>query len=77
MTTAPPPSEGLDVPPLSGSAQALYQWLFVSTVLVLVFVVAAVLIVRWGRHHRARMARRRREPTATEDVWQMHRLPDE
>ena len=73
-TVASGPAAG---PPLSSPARALYGWLLVSSLLVLVFFIAAVMTVRWGRRHRTALKHRRPAPTATDDVWRMHRLPEE
>jgi ABC-type Fe3+ transport system permease subunit len=66
-----------DEPKLSPKARALYTWLLVSVALLLVFVVTTALLARWSRRVRSDLAHRRREPTASEDVWRMHRLPDD
>ncbi len=66
-----------DGPLISPRARLLYTWLLVSVVLLLLFFVGAVLMARWTRQYREGIAHRRSSPTASEDVWKMHRLPDD
>jgi len=60
-------------------AQARYiLWgLLLLVVVVLGFIVAALAMVRWSRQFRANLLRRRRPATPYDDIWSMHRLPDE
>lgn len=60
-------------------AQARYVlWgLLLLVVVVLGFIVAALAMVRWSRRFRANLLRRRRPATPYDDIWSMHRLPDE
>ena len=41
------------------------------------FAVTMYLFLLWSRRYRARLTRSPRPPTPVEDVWSMHRLPDE
>ena len=60
-------------------AQARYVlWGLLLLVMVLLgFIVAALAMVRWSRRFRASLLRRRRPATPYDDIWRMHRLPDE
>jgi len=60
-------------------AQARYVlWGLLLLVMVLLgFIVAALAMVGWSRRFRASLLRRRRPATPYDDIWRMHRLPDE
>jgi ABC-type Fe3+ transport system permease subunit len=58
-------------------AQAIQQILFVLLVLVGVFAIGTLAFLRWSRRFRSQLFRRPRPPTPAEDVWAMHRLPEE
>jgi len=49
---------------------------FWATVVVLIFFVAALVIIRFTLRYRAYLFREPNRPTPSEDVWQMHRLPE-
>ncbi len=51
--------------------------LLVGFLLVVVFLLGSYIAVRVSRRVRAESARKRALPTPTEDVWSMHRLPDD
>ena len=68
----------------SGDVQAAttqLRLLLVALVFLLVILALALLglvvTVGWGRRFRESMRLGPRRPTATDDVWQMHQLPDE
>jgi hypothetical protein len=53
-------------------------WLLLLLLLLfLVFTVATLALVRWSRRFRAVITRRPHPPTPSDDVWRMHRLPEE
>jgi len=58
-------------------AQILKESLFALLVLVIIFGTGTFAFLRWSRRFRQRLLRRPRPPTPSEDVWAMHRLPDE
>ena len=60
-------------------AQARYVlWgLLLLVVVVLGVTATALALVRWSRRFRARLLRRRRPAPPYDDIWRMHRLPDE
>ncbi len=45
-------------------------------VIILTFLVASFAIHRFSRRYRAMLLRKPAPPTASEDVWKMHRLPE-
>jgi len=49
--------------------------LLVATLLFLVFLAGSYVIMRAGRRKRELIYRRGRKPTASEDVWVMHKPP--
>lgn len=49
---------------------------FWTVVLLIVFVVAAGVIVRFSERFRALLLRGKSRPTPTEDVWLMHKTPE-
>jgi hypothetical protein len=53
------------------------QTFFWAIVLVLIFFLAALVIIRFTLRYRAYLFRERQKPTPSEDVWQMHRLPED
>ncbi len=59
------------------AAGALSLFVLVGVVLLLVFLVGAVVLVWTARRRRAFAGRRRPTPTPAEDVWAMHKLPDD
>lgn len=48
-----------------------------SLVILIAFVTAAAAIIVFSRGFRRWMGREQHKPTASEDVWAMHRTPDE
>jgi hypothetical protein len=57
----------------AGALASLLIYLFI---LVLVFLVASLAILRASRRFRALQEHRRAQPTPTDDVWAMHKLPE-
>lgn len=70
LATRPSP-----IPP-AVKARAIRQMLFWLIVLVLVFMVSTMAFLRWSRHYRRSLLRKPKEPTPSEDVWAMHKLPE-
>jgi ABC-type Fe3+ transport system permease subunit len=64
---------------LGGKAQAMVATvtLLYGTILIVVFVVAAVALVAVSRGYRRRLQATRPAPTAYDDVWSRHKLPEE
>ena len=61
-------------------SQRLVRWrlvFFWAIVVVLIFFIAALVIIRFSLRYRAYLFREPNRPTPSEDVWQMHRLPEE
>lgn len=60
--------------------QRLLHWrqvFFWSVVLLLIFFIAAWVIIRFSLRYRAYIFREKPPPTPSEDVWRMHRLPED
>ncbi len=55
--------------------QQLRQMLFWTIVVLIIFVFASLAIRRFSRAYKANLLRSPARPTASEDVWKMHRLP--
>jgi hypothetical protein len=58
--------------------QRMIRWstvIFLGTILLLVFVVAAVAIVHFSRRYRQYLLRGKSAPTVSDDVWGMHQVP--
>lgn len=73
-TTAP---EATSRPSLRNDPRAI-RWrktLFWSTLILFVGIVASIAIVRFSRRYAAYLKEGPSTPTASEDVWAMHRLP--
>ncbi len=58
-------------------AQAMQRALLALIVLVIIFAFGSLAWIRWSRRFRAWLLREPRPPTPAEDVWAMHRLPEE
>lgn len=54
--------------------QAVLFWLLV---LIGIFAICTVAFLRWSRSFRKFVLARPRPPTPADDVWSMHRLPEE
>jgi uncharacterized membrane protein YidH (DUF202 family) len=63
------------VPPET-KVRALRQMLFWLLILVVIFLVSTLAFLRWSRHFRRSLLRKPHEPTPSEDVWAMHKLPE-
>jgi hypothetical protein len=64
----------------SSETRRLLHWrqtFFWAIVLVLIFFLAALVIIRFTLRYRAYLFRERQKPTPSEDVWKMHRLPED
>ncbi len=57
--------------------RAMPLWLVVTLLLVLAFLFGSSAIFRASRRYHQTLDRRRAPPTASDDVWSMHKLPDE
>lgn len=60
--------------------QRMVTWriiFFWSIVLLIVFVVGAGVIIRFSERFKSFIIRGERRPTPTEDVWAMHKVPEE
>ncbi len=61
----------------ASSAQVIRGVLFLSLVLVGIFAVSSLAYLRWSRRFRRLLFHKPAPPTPADDVWRMHRLPDE
>ena len=59
------------------TASVLPGLLLVGFALILLFVVASIVLVRLARRYREATDHRRPPPSASDDVWAMHRLPND
>ena len=59
------------------TAKAMKHLLFGLLLLAGVFLVSSYAFVRWSRRFRNQILRKPRPPTPSDDVWAMHRLPDD
>jgi len=81
----PPPADGIGPDGLAGpgrlggKAQAMVATvtLLYGTILLVLLVVAAVALVAVSRGYRRRLQATRPAPTAYDDVWSRHKLPEE
>lgn len=72
LLAATPPRAGGET--LTGAQlKAMLLW---SGIILLTFLVASFAIHRFSRRYRAMLLRKPSPPTASEDVWKMHRLPE-
>lgn len=58
-------------------ARAILRVLLALIVLVIIFAFGSLAWMRWSRRYRARLLREPRPPTPADDVWAMHRPPEE
>ena len=58
-------------------AQAIQRVLLALIVLVIIFAFAGLAWMRWSRRFRIWLLREPRPPTPVDDVWAMHRPPEE
>lgn len=65
------------LPDNKATARMLQAILFWVLVLIGVFTVCTVAFLRWSRRFRRYLLARPRPPTPSDDVWSMHRLPEE
>lgn len=61
--------------PLPIGPQQLRQMIFWTIVVLIVFVFSSLAIRRFTRAYKDNLLRSPARPTASEDVWKMHRLP--
>lgn len=53
------------------------QTFFWAAIIVIIFFFAALVIIRFSLRYRAFLFREKNPPTPSEDVWKMHRLPED
>lgn len=58
-------------------AEAIHSLLFLLIMLVVIFAAASLAFLRWSRRFRRWLLRKPALPTPSEDVWAMHRLPED
>lgn len=51
--------------------------MFLGLLLLLVFAVASYAIIRFSRNYRRYLLREPPKPTPADDVWEMHKLPED
>lgn len=71
------PSKASHVLTPEAKVELMRQLLFWSLVFVLIFTVSTYAFLRWSRHFRRLILRGPRQATPSEDVWSMHRLPED
>ena len=76
LRAAPLTSRPADTVSRGGVQHAMFA-LFLLVVLVGIFLVSSFAFLRWSKHFRRRVFRGPAGPTPAEDVWAMHRLPEE
>jgi putative copper export protein len=59
------------------SARAATVVLVYGSILLVVFIVAAIALVTASRNFRRGLAKKRQPPTPADDVWSKHKLPEE
>ena len=72
VTSGPGP-----LPDNKATARMLEGVLFWLLVLIGIFTVCTLAFLRWSRRFRKLLLARPRPPTPVDDVWSMHRLPEE
>ncbi len=77
IVMAPSPVPPSTMPASQQRTMAATLMLVYGTLLLLVFVVAALALVAVSRRYRQRLARQKASPTPVDDVWSQHRLPEE
>lgn len=58
----------------------LFRWrqtFFWAAVLVLIFFISVWVVIRFTLRYRAYLFREKTPPTPSDDVWKMHRLPED
>ena len=65
------------LPDDKATARMLQAVLFWLLVLIGVFMICTLAFLRWSRRFRKLLLARPRPPTPADDVWSMHRLPEE
>lgn len=65
------------LPDNKATARMLQAVLFWLLVLIGVFMISTVAFLRWSRRFRKYLLARPHLPTPVDDVWSMHRLPEE
>lgn len=67
--------------PISASREnrinAMKWLLFWLVIFVIIFAASSFAFLRWSRHFRNTLLRPPRPPSPSEDVWAMHRLPED
>ena len=81
-TTQPDTVQPSDTPPVVSAqtkvqANAMQRFLFWLLVLAGIFFIGLLAFLRWSRSYRRWVLHEPASPTPAEDVWAMHRLPDE
>ena len=59
------------------TARAMKHLLLGLLLLAGVFIISSYAFVRWSRRFRNQLLRKPHPPTPSDDVWAMHRLPDD
>lgn len=59
------------------SAHDMATMLIFGLVVVVVFLFGTLAIMRFSRHYRSMLLDEPKEPTASDDVWKQHRLPED
>ncbi|UCD30580.1 MAG: hypothetical protein JSV03_08975 [Planctomycetota bacterium] len=59
------------------TAMAIRDILFWLLMIVFIFSVGTLAMMRWSRRFRRKLLRKPKPPTTVDDVWSMHRLPED
>lgn len=69
--------EKIDPPPSRGVLPAMTLYMYLQgMVLVVVLFISVIALVRVSRRYRQHLLKHSPGPSATADVWRMHRVPD-
>jgi len=60
--------------PLAKTIQSVLFWVMV---IVCIFSIGSLAMIRWSRRFRKQLLKKPAPPTPDEDVWAMHRLPEQ
>src|SRR5262249_37968666 len=80
-STAPAAAESPSIDPIAKErarkeARRLRQALALTIIMLVIFLFAAITIVRFSRRYRRYLGTRKSPPTPNADVWSMHKVPE-
>ena len=80
VLSAPDAGEATSQPSSMRDDQRMRRWrrtMLLGLLLLVVLAVASVAIIRFSRNYRRYLLQDPRTPTPSDDVWKMHKLPEE